>query len=202
MDNRTFDGLARMMAEAVPTRRGLLRWLGGGVIAALLARFGVEEVAARCVRLGKVCKEQGKKLNCCGGAKCQGAKCKCTGGEIACGGKCVAAECCKHADCGPLKLCANGTCVVGQGTCPSGENICAGSTFNCGSGPGGQSCSCYQTTGNGTRCGNGLSLSQGCLNNDDCAERHPGVSGVFCARLGQPACRSITTCETPCPRSG
>lgn len=56
MDDRTFDGLARTVGEAVPSRRGVLRGLGGGVIAALLAQFGVEEAAAQCVSLGRRCK--------------------------------------------------------------------------------------------------------------------------------------------------
>lgn len=202
MDDRTFDGLTRMVAEAAPTRRGVLRGLGGGVIAALLAWGGVEEAGAACVKLGNVCKKQGKKLKCCGGAKCQGPRCKCSGGKVACKGKCIPKSgCCTNDDCPSPRLCVKGRCVVGQGTCPHGENVCIDPTFTCGSII--QDCYCFQTTGGETRCG-GDNLSQNCVNYSQCIDRHPDVPGVFCVLVGAGGCGSygpVNFCMRPCPRS-
>ena len=113
------------------------------------------------------------------------------------------AECCQHADCGPLKLCAARQCVVGQGTCPSTSQGCAATGIVCG--PASLECACFRTTVNAVRCGANMTLPETecgeCVNDQDCAEDHPDIPGVFCVQGGPScACVGLAFCQAPCPQ--
>jgi hypothetical protein len=130
----------------------------------------------------------------------------CKGGKQKCGKHCIPkAHCCTDADCGPLFLCAHGTCVIGQGTCPTGLDGCQTGSNVCGQ-VGEEPCSCFQSTVGETRCAAGLILPQStcgeCINDPDCRQLYPDVTGVFCAR-GGPNCGCPSPnsgfCQAPCP---
>jgi hypothetical protein len=178
MDARHFDQFARSLC-AVPSRRSVLGLaLAGGSL--LLVRTDAE---AR--------KKKRKKKR-----KCKGKK--------KCGKQCIPkSHCCTDADCGPLKLCADGVCVVGQGSCPGGANSCTSAVTRCG--PIGLDCSCFQNTVGEVRCGEGETLDPvnacgECVNDGDCAARYPEIPGVFCTRGGDNCpCSGFTFCQRPCP---
>jgi hypothetical protein len=178
MDADRFDAAIRRLGD--PTRRTLL---GGGIGAGLAGLLGLADTAAK-----------------------KGKKKKCKGGKKKCGKKCIPkANCCKNADCAPLFLCAQGTCVVGQGTCPTGLDGCQTSSNVCGV-VGEEACSCLQSTVGDTRCGAGQILPEStcgeCINDPDCRQLYPEVTGVFCAR-GGPNCGCLSPisgfCQAPCP---
>jgi hypothetical protein len=223
MESERFDRLARSMSS----RRTVL----GGSFAALLAAAGWDAAGAQpepcrpnqkrcgkrcipkracCLRIQRRCGQRCiPKRSCCPGTEkpCNGrcipagAVC-CPVTEKVCGTGCIPlAACCIDADCGPRRLCANGTCVVGQGTCEVGADICDSSAKVCG--PASSSCDCLQTTAAETRCGSDALLSAcgTCLSDEDCAEDFPEVPGAFCAVLG-PGCGCVsvsTACMAPCP---
>jgi hypothetical protein len=118
--------------------------------------------------------------------------------------RCKKQECCRDADCGPLFLCAQGACVMGQGTCPSDTPGCQAVSFGCGLGPESE-CACYQSTVGNARCGANTILPDSecseCVNDDDCAELYPDIPGIFCAR-GGPECSCASPnsgfCQAPC----
>jgi hypothetical protein len=137
----------------------------------------------------------------CNGRCIPAAAVCCAATEKVCGTGCIPlSSCCIDADCGPRRLCANGTCVVGQGTCEVGADFCTNSSNTCG--PPGSSCNCRQSTAGQTRCGNDalLSLCGVCLSDADCVEDNPNVPGAFCA-TARPGCgcTTVTTvCVSPC----
>jgi hypothetical protein len=99
MDAARFDALARSIDMLAP-RRAAIGALGGG-LAALLARFGIDNIEA---------KKKGKKKK----KKCKGKKKKC-------GKKCIPkANCCKDSNCGPDQTCVSGTCTCPEGLIPCG----------------------------------------------------------------------------------
>jgi hypothetical protein len=105
MDGKLFDELTLSLG-AEKTRRGALRLLAGGALGAVLTRLGLEEAAARCVRLGGRCE---RSRECCAGG-CQGRRCRCGTGTKACNGRCIpAGQCCNGCPAG--QDCQNGACV-------------------------------------------------------------------------------------------
>ena len=138
MDNCRFDALAREWGSG--TRRSALRFVAvTGLGAMLLQRAGSEVAEAACKAPGKSCKtKDGKKLKCCGGAKCKGGRCRCTNGGTGCGKVC----------CQPGQICQDGatdTCV--NGTLEPGEICNPNEPLGCQSGK----CVCV-TVGENTAC--------------------------------------------------
>lgn len=141
MDAHRFDTIAKRLGNGATTRRGALRLLTGGLLAAGISRLGLEEAAAGCVHLGKKC---GKGDKCCGGAHCRGGRCQCAATQKRCGARCVAASiCCTdgHTGCVSSETCDQGTCRAGGGNCTPdctnkqcGGDGCGGSCGQCGTG--------------------------------------------------------------------
>jgi hypothetical protein len=197
MDATRFDALTRHLSS----RRTVVSGLVGGGIATLLASLTGGEAGAapkRCPRGKKKCGNRciPKKQPCC------------TQSQKRCGTKCIPkSHCCTNANCGDLKLCAKGKCIVGQGTCTVGANICpnGGSSNQCDTATT-ANCSCYRTTTDKTRCGHWKFMKpvlDACINDQECAAAHPDVPGVFCARGGSGGshggCPSENFCQAPCP---
>jgi hypothetical protein len=110
--------------------------------------------------------------------------------------------CCRDADCGPLKLCAGGQCVIGQGTCPASTQSCTGAAPICGTAL--QECACFRSTVGAVRCGANQILPGavcgGCVNDLDCAANHPDILGIFCTQGGAScSCVGLSFCQAPCP---
>jgi hypothetical protein len=160
MDGRRFDQLIRTL-ENGSSRRKLVTLLGGGALAAVFGRFGVEVTEAACVKAGKKC-GNGKK--CCSGAACKGGTCKCKSGQPPCGVACGKAG----------ETCANGQCQQPI-TCPPGQTdrdgVCRDlktDEANCGA------------------CGNACKAEEECIGGGSCACRFPHVEcGDACCPLGQ-----------------
>jgi hypothetical protein len=173
MSNEALDAFTLRAAKLL-SRRTTLRAAGGSTLGPLVA--WLHPAAAEARKRGK--RKRKKKKRC-------------------------KAECCKNADCGPLKLCAKGQCVVGQGTCPSTNLGCAATGIVCG--PASLECSCFRTTVNAVRCGANMILPGTecgeCVNDQDCAENHPNISGVFCVQGGPScSCVGLSFCQAPCPQ--
>jgi hypothetical protein len=119
MDNRRFDSLVKTLSSG-DSRRGVLRTLGGGTLAAVFGRLGLaEEAEAKKKRKNK------KKKKCKGNTTKCGKKACCRADQICEGGRCVddiieVPECLDDVDCGPNEVCQNGTCVF-QGECQSAD---------------------------------------------------------------------------------
>jgi hypothetical protein len=111
MDADRFDAFVRSLDIAAPRRTTVGALLGAG-LAALLARFGIEDAGAKKKRK----KRKRKK--------------KCKGGKKKCGKKCIPkANCCQSADCGTNEKCTNGACepCLPQGTaCTDDAECCTG----------------------------------------------------------------------------
>lgn len=149
MDPRQFDSLARLWGRG--TRRSVLRLIGGTTLgAALLSQIGAQPAAAKCVKPGKKCKKNGKKLKCCGSAKCKGKKCKCTGDTFACGKTC----CQPGQDCLGESLCVNGALAAGDLCDPEAPLACETGNCQCISNAEITQCTCRQEAcfGNGVAC--------------------------------------------------
>jgi hypothetical protein len=119
VDDDGFDDLSRRLSTA-PSRRAVLKGLGGGALAALLAALGVEGAGAThfgCRHVGKRCARHGQ---CCSG-RCQGIPgrktCRahhtgtCTLAQNICrtgiGGTCGGGACSCHRTTGGATFCAN-----------------------------------------------------------------------------------------------
>jgi hypothetical protein len=192
MDGRRFDNLARRMAGdavgAAASRRGLLRWLGGGAVGVLLG-YGVgEETTAACKTVGKSCQ---RKSDCCTG-RCKNGTCKCSnaggacddhgqccgpfGTLFCCGGVCTDTKtdpsncgACGAPACPPEKDCANGQCCTRQGdACGETAECCfAGTLTTCCGGV------CLDTSRDENNCGGcGTVCPSGdvCFNGECCLD--------------------------------
>jgi hypothetical protein len=144
MDNRQFDALVKTVTSG-GTRRGLLRTLGAGTLAAIVGRLGTEHAAEarkkkkkkkkKCKNATKLCGQQCiPQGNCCLDADC-GNQEACINGV--CSGKIVAVGCQSNADCRFDEFCQNGNCLPDpvpdpvpicqdNGDCGSGEACFAG----------------------------------------------------------------------------
>lgn len=183
MEDQRFDQWTRSLSAFGASRRAMTQIFAGSALAAMLARFGREDAAAKCVKPGKKCKKKrGKKQKCCGDAKCKGKKCQCPEDQIAAGDQ----------------------CVTGRGTCVQGDDSCLDA---CNDSP---QCSCHVTMEgviegtNAVRCGDNSIQSQcgECTTDADCSSYGPGA---FCAMEIYPAgfCAGCALrqgfCRTPCP---
>lgn len=183
MDANYFDRFARALTAA-PSRRAVFGFALTGGVRSLL---GLTDVQAKKKKKRKRSKKK--------------RKCK---GRTKCGKQCIPkSSCCTDADCGPLKLCADGVCVVGQGSCHAGADSCTVSVLRCG--PLDPACFCFQNTIGEVRCGEGDTLDPvnscgECVNDGDCAALYPDVPGVFCTKGGDSCpCGGFTFCQRPCP---
>jgi hypothetical protein len=180
MDTTHFDCFIRSLTVA-PSRRAVFGLSLTGGIASLLGLIDSQ---------AKKRKRKKKKRKCKGRRKC--------------GKRCIPkSSCCTDADCGPLKLCADGVCVVGQGSCPAGTDSCSLDVLRCG--PLDPRCFCFQNTVGEVRCGEGDTLDPvnpcgECVNDGDCAALYPDDPGVFCTKGGDNCpCAGFTFCQRPCP---
>ena len=182
MDRDRFDDLTRRVATEGASRRGAIRLLAAGALAALLPRGGAADASGRrCVRLGKACDRDDR---CCDG-DCRRGECRCPSGTRPCGGRCCPSDkpcrdgvcgcvpdrkatTCRDARCGPTRnncgeIVECGGCGVGL-TCAGGEcqppeqGSCPTGANSCGGGGtitcnGRDDCACLQTTEGETRCG-------------------------------------------------
>lgn len=191
VDEHRFDQWARSLSS----RRSVTTALAAGTLGAMLTRFGEDAAAARCINPGRKCnREDNKKDDCCGGAKCRGRrgsqKCRCPGSREACG-----RLCCAKGD-----ICAGGTCVTGRADCPAGADTCV-SEVDCGDNP---DCECFQRFEGGTRCVQFLlpgGACDQCANDADC--RTLGYPpGSSCIRAFGAACEcesdDLGYCSEPC----
>jgi hypothetical protein len=202
---RSFDELAKGLANGKLSRRGMLRMLGGALLGGTLASIpGVAWAAKPGCASGVTCK--GK---CCPvGATCTkgaGGGCTCPTGQTACGGQCVSLT--TNQNCGSCgNACSEGkTCQGGTCACLQGQTDCEGvcrnlltDTANCGicgnACATGASCvngQCVCPSGqepcNGTcldlssdpnncgQCDNACSAGQGCINGK-CLDACPPTS--------------------------
>lgn len=94
MDSERFDDFIRAFAMS-PSRRTILRSLGGGVSAALIGTLGYRQAAAACKKDGKKCD---KDKDCCSGT-CKGkkGKRKCRSEPLAFG--CTTDDACNQRPC-------------------------------------------------------------------------------------------------------
>lgn len=128
MDGQGFDHLARAIAVGRGSRRSLLKTLGGGLAAGVLAGMGRGDVT-----VARPLPKKPKKCNpACikkGGTCCADGTCAfgvCCPEERPCGGGCInAAECCPDIE----RTCADGTCVAADACCPE-EKSCGGGCIN------------------------------------------------------------------------
>ena len=164
MDPVRFDGFARAWGTA--SRRGALRLAAGAGLLGILAGGAAEDAAAKCVKPGKQCKKKnGKKKNCCGGAKCKGKKCVCPAGTFGCGKHCcLAGQKCSVQN--NVKVCVNGNLPVGAACDPDATNGCASGVCGCN----GNLCACREAdcVGAGEECSGNVDCCQGACFVDIC----------------------------------
>jgi hypothetical protein len=132
---RRIDSLVAALATSAVSRRRFARLAGGGALAALLARLGLEDAAAGRPDPGQRCRQWDR---CRGGARCRQGRCRCRTGQI------VEGRRCRPADRPPDPF--QGTCRRGQDTCSlplEQRPICNGR----------DDCSCSMTTARASFCG-------------------------------------------------
>lgn len=223
MDDRRFDGIARLVATGIGRRR-VVAGLAGMLLAGM---FFPNPALASCKNPRQRCDQN---QDCCAHAKCKGGRCACKNGFDDCGNDCVktdtdenncgrcnrrcgAGETCRNGSCaGPCggrtctatEECLAGVCTTPPGGCAVGANLCTdgpvASSF-CG-GPSAL-CFCTRTTEGATVCGDevtpGAACGQ-CQTSADCASFGPGA---FCRATGagSPNCCPIgppNRCQLPC----
>jgi hypothetical protein len=190
---RSFDELAKGLANGKLSRRGMLGMLGGALLGGALASIpGVARAAKPGCASGVTCK--GK---CCPvGATCAkgaGGGCTCPTGQTVCSGQCVSLT--TNQNCGSCgNACSGGkTCQSGACACPQGQTACGGvcrdlatDVANCGQcgNACAQGASCV---GGQCACPSGLEL---CAGTNRCVQGCSATSGeVF----------NPTTCQCECP---
>jgi hypothetical protein len=213
MDDNRFDSLARTLAGGTNSRRRLLRTLGGGTLAALLGRLGLEEAVAACVKSGRRC---GDGQKCCQGAKCKHGRCKCVNGGTPCGGTCcTVGQVCDNGICFEKEVppppgcgrgckagdeCVDGACVVRAGTCPATADHCAVDQSLCN---GASGCFCLPTLVRGdVRCVARFvpgSACGSCQSDADCAAVEAGAVCVAPSGGGCPCPIGRGICARRCP---
>jgi hypothetical protein len=211
VDAARFDQIVRSLA-ATGSRRVAIRFLGGGSLAALLARLGMEAATAThagCRHLGERCAKSGQ---CCSGQckKKPGRRrgvCACPPGTVADKGACIPRVACNNdRDCnsdGSGKVCSGAgvcKCPAGYGDCAdlnrcgplsSDPNYCGACDVKCAS---------YQICANGTcGCEQGLNdcgdACKECCGTNDCV-------GGTCTG-GTCTCPStIPVCDGECCATG
>src|SRR5688572_28191613 len=121
MNNIRFDVFTRDLVTSELTRRGVVRGVAGGVLAAVIAQFGVHQAAAVCKDIGKKCTQN---ADCCS-RRCEGKrgrkKCK------------VGADACPNSAGCPSPVCGE---EPGGGECAckptiEGNNACTGFIATC-----------------------------------------------------------------------
>jgi len=166
MDDRRFDAIIRSLSREL-SRRGTLRLLAGGAFGGLLTDFGAPHAEAKHFGCQHVGRPCNRSRQCCSG-RCRGPKDRKT---------------CRAHDAG--------ICTTSQDTCAQGS---AGN--ECGTAPGGLTCSCLVTTGGASFCAVATDCSP-CTKDRQCYDGLvPGAACVVCA-----SCSSSGgfTCAKPCP---
>ena len=194
MDGERFDTWARALASPGP-RRGALRLLAGGALAAAWARLGAAGAAAddddgdgcrgtcdRCERNGQCCSNRCREGRC--RCKARGA---CRVGRACCSGVCRRDGTCKPA---ATVACGGGGEPCNRTVCGRGEFCCNFSCSICA--PVGGACTlrvCDQTDATGQFCG-GIAAAAcpagyECVDdpNDEC---DPAAGGADCGGVCQP----------------
>ena len=204
MDDRRFDDLTRNLATGPASRRGILRFFGGGALAGLFAAHRTEEAAAACRLVGEACSRTNPERQCCSGARCArtasgGRACKCEPGRKDCknNGRCqtnILTDVDNCGDCGtvcptvskrvdgelvPARKCFNGTCACylgfNQAPCPQGCN-CTNRSLE------GQNSVCASTTNacTGTTCEKDTDCPVGSVCMEPCTNGEPRTCSQPC----------------------
>ena len=153
MDRDRFDALTRRVTVDGISRRGAVRLLAAGALAALIPHEGTAGAAnRRCVALGKACNGEDR---CCDG-DCRRGECRCPRGSRPCGGRCCPSDrscqdgvcrcmpdrkatTCRDGrcvrsqfgtDCMRDDNCCSNHCAAGNGDCPRGRTRCGGRCVN------------------------------------------------------------------------
>ena len=133
MDGQRFDALTKLTATGVASRRGALRLLAGGVLAALLGRGGSASAALACRNDGAKCDADGQ---CCS-RRCGGSRCRSE--RLRAGAACTDDRDCRSGICGRINsvssICRNPTCRREGRDCALSPDCCRGvcdaSTLTC-----------------------------------------------------------------------
>ena len=212
MDTERFDALTRRLATQRPSRRHLLRSLGGSLAGAVLA--GVRGRPGEAAKGG--CKAEGKHCTkpdqCCAGLVC-GANGTCQPG-LGVGGNCqglgarcgpsAGGRCCASLVCADADSAGNGVChefCANSTTCPSGQTCCGGACEDTQTDP--NYCgSCDRACGPGGTCVNGscVCTAPAIACNGVCVDlqtdpNNCGACGYDClANTGIAGCQNSTCC--------
>ena|SRR5215217_2242226 len=202
---RSFDALARGLANGSISRRKALRMLGaalvGGAVASIpgMGWLAGDSGGAQAAPGGSTCSNEGQ--SCVAQKCCQGLVCIGQSGNKVC--------CPKSRACGSL-CCATGqTCLANNvcGGCPPGEVLCAtqaNPTGECCPAPTGPDAPCrVAACGNGTCTTAPKSGSNGtpCNDNNPCTENDQCTNGV-CAGTqitGCVQCQTVADCGSAVP---
>jgi hypothetical protein len=173
---RSFDALARGLANGDMSRSRALRLMGAALVGSTLASLGIDKAGAAppgCKRDGKACK---KNTQCCSG-NCSGGTCAPATGCREIGLTCTSgSECCSA-------FCSNsGTCCRGTGGDCTVDSDCCGGFCSIPSGGGSGICATCRSDTSActvdTECCSGIcdgGICRGCRLNDS-----PCTSGVEC----------------------
>ena len=175
MDDRRFDQLARDLVRETSGRRGLLKALAAGAVAAGLGRLGLREAAAGGGGVGDSCDTSAQ---CRGGLRCCDGFCRDIRSDERFCGSC-------RRSCRRGEACRNGGCFQ---TCRTNGRVCdeAACGTLCGCNP--------QTGGQGTIC---ESLAESCGELEACSSDADCRLGRVCVNEGCCA-NKPRVCARPC----
>ena len=181
MDQERFDRLTRTLASG-QTRRGVLKGLGGGLMAGMFAALGRSDALADvCKADGKACKKDDQ---CCSGECIGGSGTGSTGkssGVCGCTATPNGGFCDAHSDC-CSGICQGGTCVA------TVAGTCTGSGGECGNGL----CDCFKA--------DRVAICGRYLCDDDDTQSCPSESeGEVMFASSIDACGGGSGCFIPCP---